>query len=316
MLNNVQREQFELEKELDFAVSLANGSRFRINAHFQRNTVAVAMRMIPGALPPMDSLRLPEVVVRLADSLQGLLLVTGPTGSGKSTTLATLVDLINARRNCRIITVEDPIEFVHQNRLATIEQREVGPDTKSFATALKYVLRQDPDVILVGELRDLETIQAAITAAETGHLVFATLHTNDAPQTVDRIIDVFPAHQQEQVRSQFASALLGVVSQRLLQRADGAGRVAAFEVLLANNAVRTMIRERKTHQMLGSMEIGVKEGMQTLDRSVAELVNEGLVSREEALKYVRAPSSLGPAPVSPPPEGGPRRQRRCRVVWC
>jgi len=298
MLNPAQSEHFELEKELDFAVSLPNGNRFRVNAHFQRNTIAVAMRMIPGSLPPIETLRLPQSVIKLAESKQGLLLVAGPTGSGKSTTLATLVDFINSRRNCRIITVEDPIEFVHQNRTAIIEQREVGPDTKSFATALKYVLRQDPDVILVGELRDLETIQAAITAAETGHLVFATLHTNDAPQTVDRVIDVFPAHQQEQVRTQFASALLGVVSQRLLQRADGCGRVAAFEVLLANNAVRTMIRERKTHQVLGAMEIGVKDGMQTLDRSVLELMSEGLVSREEALKYLRAPSSLGPAPHS------------------
>lgn len=307
MLSQAQREQFELEKELDFAISLSSGTRFRVNAHFQRNTIAVAMRMIPGALPPLESLRLPASVTKLADAMQGLVLVTGPTGSGKSTTLAALLDLINSRRNCRIITIEDPIEFVHQNRVATVEQREVGPDTKSFATALKHVLRQDPDVILVGEMRDLETIQAAITAAETGHLVFATLHTNDAPQTVDRIIDVFPANQQEQVRSQFSSALLGIVSQRLLRKGEGDGRVAAFEVLLANNAIRTMIRDAKTHQILGAMEIGVKEGMQTLDRNIAELLKEGVVSREEALKYLRTSSSLDSAPdlsqmpTNPPP---------------
>lgn len=292
MLSYPQREQFELEKELDFAISLSSGIRFRVNAHFQRGTVAVAMRMVPNQLPPIESLRIPESVIRLADAMQGLLLVTGPTGSGKSTTLATLVDKINHSRSCRVITVEDPIEYVHQNGVATIEQREVGPDTRSFASALKHVLRQDPDVILVGELRDLETIQAAITAAETGHLVFATLHTNDAPQTVDRIIDVFPAHQQEQVRSQLASALLGIVSQRLLRKADGQGRVACFEVLVANSAVRTIVREAKTHQLLGMMEIGVKEGMQTMDRGVEELLREGLVTRDEALKYLRRPEAL------------------------
>jgi twitching motility protein PilT len=296
MLSYAQREQFELEKELDFAVSLSSGNRFRVNAHFQRGTVAVAMRMIPRELPPLDTLRIPAAVLQMANAMQGLLLVTGPTGSGKSTTLATLVDEINRRRSCRIITVEDPIEYVHQNRLATVEQREVGPDTKSFAAALKYVLRQDPDVILVGELRDLETIQAAITAAETGHLVFATLHTNDAPQTVDRMIDVFPAHQQEQVRSQLASALLGIVSQRLLQKVDRRERVACFEVLVANSAIRTIVREGKTHQLLGMMEIGIKEGMQTLDRSVEQLLAEELVTREEALKYLRRPEALAAAP--------------------
>jgi twitching motility protein PilT len=292
MLSHTQRERFELEKELDFAVSISSGIRFRVNAHFQRNTVAVAMRMILGSLPAIDTLRLPNVISKLAYATQGLLLVTGPTGSGKSTTLAALVDMINAERSCRIITIEDPIEFVHENRMSIVEQREIGPDTKSFSAALKYVLRQDPDVILVGEMRDLETIQAAITAAETGHLVLATLHTNDAPQTVDRIIDVFPAHQQEQVRSQFASALLGVVSQRLLRKSDGVGRVAAFEVLISNNAVRTIVREGKTHQLLGTMETGVKEGMQTLDRSIQDLFRSGLVSREEALKYVRNPASI------------------------
>jgi pilus retraction protein PilT len=309
MLSHSQREEFELEKELDFAISLSSGTRFRVNAHFQRNTMAVAMRMIPGTVPPIESLGLPAAVTNFAEARQGLVLVTGPTGSGKSTTLATLVDLINQHRSCRIITVEDPVEFVHHNRLATIEQREVGPDTKSFAAALKYVLRQDPDVILVGEMRDLETIQAALTAAETGHLVFATLHTNDAPQAIDRIIDVFPSHQQEQVRGQIASALLGVVSQRLLRKSDGQGRVAAFEVLLASNAVRTMVREGKTHQLLGAMEIAVREGMQTLDRAVEHLLHEGVITREEAVRYLRSPALLNKAvpslpesmPVAAPP---------------
>lgn len=293
VLTHAQREQFELEKELDFAISLSAGVRFRVNAHYQRQTVAVALRLIPSALPALETLGLPASVVHLADATQGLVLVTGPTGSGKSTTLASLVDRINTNRNCRVITIEDPIEFVHQNRMASIEQREVGGDTKSFASALKYILRQDPDVILVGEMRDFETIQAALTAAETGHLVFASLHTNDAPQAIDRIIDVFPPHQQEQIRAQIASALLGVVSQRLLQRRDGSGRVAAFEVLLANSAVRAMIREGKTHQLLGSMEISFREGMQTLDRSVEALYQNGHITKEEACRYVRNPAQLG-----------------------
>ncbi len=292
VLTHPQREQFELEKELDFAISLSAGVRFRVNAHYQRQTVAVALRLIPSVLPPVEALGLPESVIQLADASQGLVLVTGPTGSGKSTTLASLVDRINSHRNCRVITIEDPIEFVHQNRLASIEQREVGSDTKSFASALKYILRQDPDVILVGEMRDFETIQAALTAAETGHLVFASLHTNDAPQAIDRIIDVFPPHQQEQIRAQIASALLGVVSQRLLQRRDGSGRVAAFEVLLGNSAVRSMIREAKTHQLLGSIEISFREGMQTLDRSVESLYQSGQVSKEEACRYVRNPAQF------------------------
>jgi twitching motility protein PilT len=296
MLTHPQREQFELERELDFAISLSAGVRFRVNAHYQRQTVAVALRLIPSALPLVETLGLPESVIQLADASQGLVLVTGPTGSGKSTTLASLVDRINSDRNCRVITIEDPIEFVHQNRMASIEQREVGADTKSFASALKYILRQDPDVILVGEMRDFETIQAALTAAETGHLVFASLHTNDAPQAIDRVIDVFPPHQQEQIRAQLASALLGVVSQRLLQRKDGSGRVAAFEVLLANSAVRSMIREGKTHQLLGSMEISFREGMQTLDRSVESLYQSGQVSKEEACRYVRNPVHFASRP--------------------
>jgi pilus retraction protein PilT len=297
LLSHAQREQFELDKELDFAVSLTGDVRFRVNAHYQRGTIAVTMRVIPSVVPERETLGLPDAVLRLAEQQQGLVLVTGPTGSGKSTTLATLVDILNSKRNCKIITVEDPIEFIHHNRLAHIEQREVGADTKSFASALKYILRQDPDVVLVGEMRDLETIQAALTAAETGHLVLATLHTNDAPQAVDRIIDVFPAHQQEQVRTQLAASLLAVVSQRLLSPKQGGGRVAAFETLIATAAVRAVIREGKTHQLLSIMEIGSKDGMVTMDHSIEELMRAGKVTREEALRYVRNTTNLPPEPA-------------------
>ncbi len=220
------------------------------------------------------------------------MLVVGPTGAGKSTTLATMINQINASRSCHIITVEDPIEFVHNNRLATVEQREVGSDTRSFAAALKFILRQDPDVILIGELRDTETISAALTAAETGHLVFATLHTNDAPQTVDRIVDVFPPHQQSQARVQLGAALLAVVSQRLLPRADGKGRVAAFEVLVATPAVRAMIREGKTHQLHSTMETSQGMGMITLDKSLLELARKGTITVEEAARYMKTPAAL------------------------
>ena len=287
MLNHAQKERFELEKELDFAITLTDGVRLRINAHYQRQTVAVSIRLIPHKLPPIETLGLPAAVRNLAQASQGLILITGPTGSGKSTTLATLIDCVNSTRNCRIITVEDPIEFIHSNRLATIEQREVGADTKSFADALKYVLRQDPDIILVGEMRDTETIQAALTAAETGHLVLATLHTNDAPQAVERIIDVFPSYQQNQVRAQLASALLAVVSQRLIPTKNGDSRAAAFEVLVASSAVRTLIRESKTHQIVAAIEMGLREGMQTLDRSLESLVREGRITLEEAARHMR-----------------------------
>ena len=292
LLSLSQRERFELERELDFAITITGGHRFRVNAHYQRGSVAVAFRLIPNAIPDVAKLGLPSIVTELAMRPQGLVLVTGPTGAGKSTTLAAMLDRINASRSCHIITVEDPIEFVHHNRVATIEQREVGADTKSFAAALKYILRQDPDVILIGEMRDTETISAALTAAETGHLVLATLHTNDAPQTVDRIVDVFPPHQQSQVRVQLSAALLAVISQRLLLRADGSGRVGAFEVLIGNAAVRAMVREGKTHQLLSTMETNLREGMQTMDRAVTELVRGGVVSVEEGGRYMRNPLAL------------------------
>ena len=292
LLSLSQRERFELDRELDFALAVTGKHRFRVNAHYQRGTVAVALRLIPSAIPDASTLGLPSVVRELAARPHGLVLVTGPTGAGKSTTLATMIDQVNSSRSCHIITIEDPIEFVHYNRMATVEQREVGPDTRSFAAALKYILRQDPDVILIGEMRDVETISAALTAAETGHLVLATLHTNDAPQTIDRVVDVFPPHQQSQVRVQLSSALQAVVSQRLLQRADGKGRVAAFEVLVASSAVRAIIREGKTHQLQSVMETSLRDGMVTMDRAVADLIRAGLVSVEEGSRYMRNPANL------------------------
>ncbi len=292
LLSHGQRESFELDRELDFALTVTGKHRFRVNAHFQRGTVAVALRLIPNTIPDAATLGLPPIVRELASRPHGLVLVTGPTGAGKSTTLATMIDQVNASRSCHIITIEDPIEFVHYNRLATVEQREVGPDTRSFAAALKFILRQDPDVILIGEMRDMETIGAALTAAETGHLVLATLHTNDAPQTIDRIVDVFPPHQQSQARVQLSAALQAVVSQRLLPRADGKGRVGVFEVLIANAAVRSLVREGKTHQLLSSMETAQREGMITMDRALVDAVRNGIITVEEAARYMRNPMTL------------------------
>jgi twitching motility protein PilT len=292
VFDHAQRERFDLEHELDFALSIKGGHRFRVNAHTQRGTAAAAIRLIPSAIPDIDALGLPPVVRELAGKEQGLVLVTGPTGSGKSTTLAAMIDLINARRNCHVITVEDPIEFIHENRRATIEQREIGADTRSYEAALKYILRQDPDVILIGELRDLTTIAAALTAAETGHLVLGTLHANDAPQTIDRLIDVFPPHQQPQIRVQLSSELLAVLAQRLIVRSDGEGRVAAFEVMVATAAVRRLIRDAKTHQLQSAMEMAGGEGMVTFDKSVAELVRSGVVSADEGVRYMRNPGQL------------------------
>jgi len=279
-----QREKFEEHLELDFSYTVPGRARFRVNMYRQRDAVGAAFRLIPFEIKPLEELGMPAAVSQFAAMARGFVLVTGPTGSGKSTTLAALVDLANRTREDHIMTVEDPIEFLHAHQQCIVNQREVGEDTHSFNAALKSVLRQDPDIILVGELRDLETISVALTAAETGHLVFATLHTSDAAQTIDRIIDVFPPHQQQQIRVQLASALQGVVCQSLAKTADGQGRVAAIELLVATPAVRNLIREGKTHQIYSAMQAGAKFGMQTMDQSLAELVRKGRISHEAGLQ--------------------------------
>jgi pilus retraction protein PilT len=290
-----QRSAFELDREMDFALAFENGQRFRVNAYYQKGEIACALRAIPSRVPDADMLRIPPAVLDLGKKPHGLLLVVGPTGSGKTTTLACLVDRINRTRACRIITIEDPIEYVHEAQQSTVDQREVYADTKSFTSALKYILRQDPDVILVGEMRDFETISAAMAAAETGHLVLATLHTNDAIQTIDRIIDAFPPHQQEQARSQLAASLVGVVSQRLLPWAkDPDRRVPLFEIMIANPGIRNLIREGKMHQAQSIMETGRADGMLTMDASLKRLLDDGEIAYEDALRYVKNARVLGP----------------------
>lgn len=294
VMSGKQRSQYELEREIDFSLALERGRRFRVNAYFQRGQMAAALRAISETVPDAETLGIPPVVLELGAKPQGLLLVVGPTGSGKSTTLACLVDRVNRTRRCRILTVEDPIEYVHTSRKATIDQREVDEDTLSFAAALRYVLRQDPDVILVGEMRDLETVHAALTAAETGHLVLATLHSNDAMQAIDRIIDVFPAAQQGQVRAQLGSSLLGVVSQRLLPDAEARGkRTGVFEVVVATPAMRNLIRENKLHQAQSIMETSRRDGMVTMDNALLTAVKTGRVRVEDAMGYMRNPRLLG-----------------------
>jgi twitching motility protein PilT len=280
IITQAQREKFEENLELDFAYSLPGRARFRVNLYRQRDSLGAAFRIIPFEIKSLESLGVPPSVANFAALPRGFVLVTGPTGSGKSTTLASLVDLANRSRHDHIMTVEDPIEFLHKHKSCLVNQREVGEDTWSFGNALKHVLRQDPDIILVGEMRDLETIQVALTAAETGHLVFATLHTSDAAQTIDRIIDVFPPHQQQQVRQQLAMALQGVVCQTLCKTADGHGRVVATEVLVVNPAVRNLIREGKTHQIYSVMQAGAAHGMHTLDQHLAELVRTRRITYE------------------------------------
>jgi twitching motility protein PilT len=307
IISQKQRERLEQELELDMSYSLPGKARFRVNVYFQRDSIGAAFRMIPFEIKPVQDLGLPPVVVEFARLPRGFILVTGPTGSGKSTTLASLVDIVNTERSCHIMTVEDPIEFLHRHKTSIVNQREVGSDTHGFSSALKHVLRQDPDVILVGEMRDLETISTAITAAETGHLVFATLHTQDAPQTIDRIIDVFPPHQQQQVRVQLSTTLQGVVTQQLLQTADGRGRVVASEVLVATPAVRHLIREGKVHQVYSVMQAGGRYGMRTMDSSLAALVKAGKVTQQLAIERCHDPEELnrllrsadGSVPVGP-----------------
>jgi twitching motility protein PilT len=284
ILTQRQREKFESNLELDTSHPVPNVGRFRLNVFVQRDSVGAVLRAIPYKIVPLEKLGIPAVVRSFADLPRGLVLVTGPTGSGKSTTLASIVDVVNTTHAYHIMTVEDPIEFVHSHKRCVVNQREVGEDTKSFADALKHVLRQDPDVILVGEMRDLDTISTALTAAETGHLVFGTLHTQDAPQSIDRVIDVFPAHQQQQIRVQLASALQAVVTQQLLPKSGGRGRAVACEVLVATPAVRNLIREGKVHQIYSAMQGGGKYGMQTMDQSLAQLVKAGSINMDVALE--------------------------------
>jgi twitching motility protein PilT len=284
ILSQKQREKFEEELELDFAYSVPGRARFRVNVYRQRDSLGAAFRLIPYEIKPLEDLGVPPAVGNFAMLPRGFVLVTGPTGSGKSTTLAAVVDLANRNRQDHIMTVEDPIEFLHEHKNSLVNQREVGEDTHSFKNALKHVLRQDPDIILVGEMRDLETIEIALTAAETGHLVMATLHTQDAAQTIDRVIDVFPPHQQQQVRVQLAGAIQGVVCQQLIKTADGKGRVVATEVLVATPAIRNLIREGKTHQIYSAMQAGAKHGMATMDQHLAELVRKGRVTYDAALE--------------------------------
>ena len=292
LLSDVQIETFERDKELDFSLATSRKYRFRVNIFLQKNAVTGAFRPIPEVIPYWEDLGLPPYISEIAKMKQGLVLVTGPTGHGKTTTQAAIVDLINDTRAAHIVTVEDPIEYVHQHKHCIVDQREVGSDTHSFIDALKYVLRQDPDIIQIGEMRDLETISAALRAAETGHLVFATLHTNDAIQTVDRVIDVFPAESQQQVRFQLSMVLEAIISQRLLPRQDGEGRVMAVELLKSNTAIANLIREGKTHQVQSALETGKKDGMITMDRSIQQLYTDGYISYEEAAVNMRNPKTL------------------------
>ncbi len=292
ILTPQQLEAFEEHLELDLAYTVSSNARFRVNIYQQRGAIGGAFRLIPTGIKELAALGMPEVVNRFATLPRGLVLVTGPTGSGKSTTLAALVDLVNSTRSDHIVTIEDPIEFLHTNKKSLVNQREVGSDTHSFANALKHVLRQDPDVILIGELRDLETISVALTAAETGHLVFATLHTQNASQTIDRVIDVFPPHQQGQVRAQLAATLQGVVCQTLVKRASGSGRAVATEVLMATPAIANLIREAKTYQIPSAMQAGRALGMHTMDQHLAELVNSGTITHSAALEKISDPEGF------------------------
>lgn len=287
-----QAHKFYQLGELDFSYTIPGVSRFRVNAFRQRGSTAIVTRVITEQVPTLDQLGHPEALKTLARKPRGLVLVTGPTGSGKSTTLAAMLNLINSERDCHIITLEDPIEYVHKHNRSIVNQREINADTKSFADALRAALREDPDVILVGEMRDAETIGIAITAAETGHLVFATLHTGDAAQTIDRIIDVFPPYQQQQIRTQLSLTLQGIVAQQLLPRWDGAGRVAAMEILVATPAIRNLIREGKSHQIVSSIQTGAKVGMQAMDMSLRDLYRKGTITYDEALARASDPETF------------------------
>jgi twitching motility protein PilT len=292
ILSNSQRQRLETDWQLDLAYSIPGHARFRVNAYFQRGSIAAAFRLIPTETVPIEQLGLPSVIRDFAKKPRGLVLVTGPTGSGKSTTLASIINEINETRDEHILTIEDPIEFLHEHKRCMVNQRELGTDASSFALGLKAALRQDPDVILVGEMRDMETIGTALTAAETGHLVFATLHTQDAPQTVDRIIDVFPSDQQGQVRMQLSVSLQGIVTQTLIPTADGQGRCVACEILVPTPGVRNLIREHKTHQIYSLIQTGGNHGMQTMDMSLASLVRQNRITTEMAESRSSNPAEL------------------------
>ncbi len=304
ILNNDQRKRFENNQQLDFAYAIPDVARFRVNVYFQRGAISAAFRHIPQEIKSVEELGLPPVMTEFTRKPRGFVLVTGPTGSGKTTSLAAMLDLINRDREEHILTIEDPIEFMHPHRKCIVNQREIGADAHDFASALKSALRQDPDVILVGEMRDLETISTALTAAETGHLVFATLHTQSTAQTVDRIIDVFPSEQQHQVRMQLSIALQGIVTQQLLPTADGAGRVCATEVLIPTPAIRNLIREGKTHQIYSAIQTSGSTGMQTMDAHLAQLVRQGKITRQLAENRASVPEELrrllGGAPAAGP----------------
>jgi len=292
ILSNDQRQRLETDWQIDLAYAIPGTARFRVNAYFQRASIGAAFRLIPADISTIDELGLPPIAHEMCNKPRGLVLVTGPTGSGKSTSLAAMINQINETREEHILTIEDPIEFLHSHKKCMVNQRELGADAPTFASALRAALRQDPDVILVGEMRDLETIATALTAAETGHLVFGTLHTQAAPQTVDRIIDVFPAHQQDQVRVQLSVALQGVLTQQLLPTADGASRVVAVEALVPTAAVRNLIREGKTHQIASTMQTGANVGMLTMDAALATLVRQGKITKALAESRSTTPSEL------------------------
>lgn len=292
IMSESQRERFEERGEYDMSFSIPELGRYRVNAYKQRGSVALALRLVGTKVPSPESLGVPESVINLYERKRGLILVTGPTGSGKSTTLAAIIDKINNNRDAHVITLEDPIEYLHQHKIAMVNQREIGLDSQNYANALRAALREDPDVILVGEMRDFETISVAITAAETGHLVLSTLHTIGAASTVDRVIDVFPPHQQQQIRVQFANVLEAVISQQLIPTMDGRGRVAAFEVMHANHAVRNLIREGKSHQLVSVMQTNRKMGMVTMDESITQLFYEGKIDREMAIQFAQDPDGM------------------------
>ncbi|HVO95893.1 MAG TPA: type IV pilus twitching motility protein PilT, partial [Terriglobales bacterium] len=294
MMSDAQRKVFEETHECDFSFELSNLARFRVNVFMQRKGEGAVFRTIPTKILTLEELGMPPILKQLCEKEKGLILVTGPTGSGKSTTLAAMIDYLNSSFEGHILTVEDPIEFVHQSKKCLVNQRELGPHTESFSNALRSALREDPDIILVGEMRDLETIQLALTAAETGHIVFGTLHTSSAPKTVDRIIDVFPPAQQAQIRAQFAESVEAVITQTLLKKKAG-GRVAALEIMIGTTAVRNLIREGKIHQIPGTMQVSQKDGMQTMDMALTNLVSRGVVAKEEALAKSMNPNLFGAA---------------------